>query len=212
MLRPRVPQILGVIPLLTQTEPRVCARRISGLQALPLAADSLDSIISVLSGVSTEDVGVFSATGRFTTFVAGAAVLLVVTGAFFTVFDLNTALGSSLGLPIVRIGQEAVQLQEDQEQAAEDSTYVASATVGAAGTARTSSSEGEARLTPIPTTSAPTTSTPTTMAGAGKVITQPDSSEREYVEEEVQVNNGRRPDPKTEHPGQGVGLTKNPKP
>lgn len=142
-----------------------------------------------------------ASTGRFTTLIAGAVVLVIISAAFFVVFDLNTALGSSAGLPVVEIGRGTPSGSSEVADALQQSEGTESATSAAVIVGSGVSSR------PIQTGGSSQSSAPAVGTQDEGTGVQTDSTTREYVEEEVQVK-GRRPDPKSEHPGRGVGLLK----
>jgi hypothetical protein len=109
-------------------------------------------------------------TGRSRTVLLGAAVLAVVTVAFFLVFDIGTVSGSSRELPVIRIGQVDPQPGEDQAQPA------AAASDAAGSSAAPATSRG--------TSSNATVSSGTTSRPSGGYT---DTTTREYVQEGVRV-------------------------
>jgi hypothetical protein len=113
-------------------------------------------------------------TGRSTPVLAGAAILLVVSVAFFFVFDLSTALGSSSELPIVRIGQKDGQ---PQGQPTITATTAVVAVAGTAHSASASTTGGDSSQGDQPS---PNHSGYQQDGATGTTM-------REYVEEDVRV-------------------------
>jgi hypothetical protein len=123
-------------------------------------------------------------TGRTATVLAGATVFLVVSVAFFLVFDLSTALGSSSELPIVRIGQEVAQSQSAQVQPTTATTTVAAITAATAVSVAHSSGASAA---------------PSSGSGGHKTNATTDTTTRQIVQEKVRVQGHKSTTTTTAH-------------
>jgi len=136
-------------------------------------------------------------TGRLTTLAAGVTLFTVVSVAFFLVFDLSTALGSSSELPIVRIGEMEDQFSDEQTQQATGANTVSSP----AGNVTQSSGAADG-------------DTPTSVHGAAPSQDNRDAASdattRKYVQEAVRVQkNDDRPTITTK-PGTRNGVSGSP--